>query len=151
MEFSKTLESWKKIEKEFVKIMMDKREIQKIEYAPDKQFKDRDVKLTIWGRERTYEVKRDYKSQETWNIALEIKCNWKPSGIYASKADYIIYCLNENEFYWQDRWELLYRIADINKYKALGWDGDRAEMYIIKKDLLPLLFNKLEWVRQWND
>ena len=151
MEFNKTLESWKKIEKEFVKIMMDKCEIQKIEYAPDKQFKDRDVKLTIWGIEKTYEIKRDFKSQETWNIALEIKCNWKPSGIYASKADYIIYCLNENVFYWQDRWELLYRIADINKYKTLGWDGDRAEMYIIKKELLPLLFNKLGWVEQWND
>lgn len=148
MEFAKTLESWKKIEKEFVKVMMDKCEIQKIEYAPDKQFKDRDVKLTINWIERTYEIKRDFKSQETWNIALEIKCNWKPSGIYASKADYIIYCLNENEFYWQDRWELLYRIADINKYKTLGWDGDRAEMYIIKKELLPLLFNKLEWEKQ---
>ena len=148
MEFAKTLESWKKIEKEFVKVMMDKCEIQKIEYAPDKQFKDRDVKLTINWIERTYEIKRDFKSQETWNIALEIKCNWKPSGIYASKADYIIYCLNENEFYWQDRWELLYRIADINKYKTLGWDGERAEMYIIAKELLPLLFNKLEWEKQ---
>ena len=148
MEFAKTLESWKKIEKEFVKVMMDKCEIQKIEYAPDKQFKDRDVKLTINWIERTYEIKRDFKSQETWNIALEIKCNWKPSGIYASKADYIIYCLNENEFYWQDRWELLYRIADINKYKTLGWDGERAEMYIIAQELLPLSFNKLEWEKQ---
>ena len=33
----------------------------------------------------------------------------------------------------------------------IGKDGDRAEMYIIKKELLPLLFNKLEWVKQWND
>ena len=62
MEFNKTLESWKNIEKEFVKIMMDKCEIQKIEYAPDKQFKDRDVKLTIWGKDVYYEIKRDFKS-----------------------------------------------------------------------------------------
>ena len=148
MDFNKTLESWKKIEKEFVKIMMDKCEIQKIEYAPDKQFKDRDVKLTINWIERTYEVKRDYKSQETWNIALEIKCNWKPSGIFASKADYIIYCLSEDEFYFRNRWELLYDLCDIakwKKYKTLGWDGERAEMYIISKELLPILFRRLGW------
>ena len=143
MEFQKTLESWKKIEKAFVKKMLDMYDIEEIEFAPDIQFKDWDVKLTIWGKEVYYEIKRDFKSQETWNIALEIKCNWKPSGIFASKADFIIYCLNENEFYWQNRWELLYRIADINKYKTMWWDGERAEMYIISKELLPLLFNKL--------
>lgn len=144
MEFSKTLESWKKIEREFAKIMIDKyTDVEKVEFAPDTQFKDWDVKITVGWIERTYEIKRDFKSQETWNIALEIKCNWKPSGIFASKADFIIYCLNENEFYWQNRWELLYRIADINKYKTLWWDGERAEMYIISKELLPLLFNKL--------
>ena len=123
--------------------MLDMYDIEKVEFAPDIQFKDRDVKLTIWWKEVLYEIKRDFKSQETWNIALEFKCNWKPSGIFASKADFIIYCLNENEFYWQSRWELLYRIADINKYKTFGWDWERAEMYIIDKQLLPLLFNKL--------
>lgn len=144
MDFNKTLESWKEIEREFAKIMIDRyTDVEKVEFAPDKQFKDWDVKITVGWIERTYEVKRDYKSQETWNIALEIKCNWKPSGIFASKADFIIYCLNENEFYWQNRWELLYRIADIAKYKTIWWDGERAEMYIIAKELLPLLFNKL--------
>jgi len=143
MDFNKTLESWKKIEKAFVKKMLDMYDIEKVEFAPDKQFKDWDVKITVGWIERTYEIKRDFKSQETWNIALEIKCNWKPSGIFASKADFIIYCLNENEFYWQNRWELLYRIADIAKYKTMWWDGERAEMYIIAKELLPLLFNKL--------
>lgn len=144
MEFQKTLESWKKIEREFAKIMIDRyADVEKVEFAPDMQFKDWDVKITVGWIERTYEIKRDFKSQETWNIALEIKCNWKPSGIFASKADFIIYCLNENEFYWQNRWELLYRIADINKYKTMWWDGERAEMYIISKELLPLLFNKL--------
>jgi hypothetical protein len=144
MDFNKTLESWKKIEKEFAKIMIDRySNIDKVEFAPDKQFKDWDVKITVGWIERTYEIKRDFKSQETWNIALEIKCNWKPSWIFASKADFIIYCLNENEFYWQNRWELLYRIADIAKYKTMWWDGERAEMYIIEKELLLLLFNKL--------
>lgn len=144
MDFNITLEWWKRIERLFVAKMLSKYpEIEKVEFAPDMQFKDRDVKLTIWWKEVYYEIKRDFKSQETWNIALEIKCNWKPSWIFASKADFIIYCLNENEFYWQNRWELLYRVADIHKYKTLWWDWERAEMYIIAKELLPFLFNKL--------
>ena len=144
MEFQKTLESWKKMEKAFVKKMLDMYDVEKVEFAPDIQFKDWDVKLTIWGREIGDELKRDFKSQETWNIALEIKCNWKPSGIFASKADYIIYCLNDWEFWFRNRWELLYDLCDIAKYKTLGWDWERAEMYIISKELLPILFRKLD-------
>ena len=144
MDFNLTLESWREVERAFVIKMLSKcSDIEKIEFAPDMQFKDWDVKLTIWGRDITYECKRDFKSQETWNIALEIKCNWKPSGIFASKADYIIYCLSEDEFYWRDRGELLYDLCDISKYKTLWWDWERAEMYIISKELLPILFKKL--------
>lgn len=144
MDFQTTLKWWLEVERKFVATMLAKYpQIEKVEFAPDMPFKDRDVKLTINWIEKTYEIKRDYKSQETWNIALEIRCNNKPSGIFASKADYIIYCLDDWEFYRQNRWELLYRVADIHKYKTLGWDWERAEMYIIAKELLPLLFNKL--------
>ena len=144
MDFKITLEWWKKIERIFAAKMLTRYpQIDKVEFAPDIPFKDRDVKLTIWDREITYEVKRDYKSQETWNIALEVRCNNEPSWILASKADYIVYCLSDDEFYYQKRWELLYRVIDIKKYKAVWWDGERSEMYIIDKELLPLLFNKL--------
>ena len=146
MDFNLTLESWKQVERAFVKRMIDRYpQIEKVEFAPDTQFKDRDVKITVDWIERTYEVKRDFKSQETWNIALEIKCNWKPSGIFASKADFIIYCTAENEFWFRDRWELLYDLVDISKYKTLWWDWERAEMYIIDKELLPILFRKFWW------
>ena len=146
MDFSLTLESWKEVERAFVKKMIDRyQQIEKVEFAPDTQFKDRDVKITVSWIERTYEVKRDFKSQETWNIALEIKCNWKPSGIFASKADFIIYCTAEDEFWFRDRWELLYDLVDTHKYKTLWWDWERAEMYIIDKELLPILFRKFWW------
>lgn len=143
MDFNTTLEWGKKIERLFAAKMLAKYPVEKIEFAPDEEFKDWDVKITIAWLDKTYEVKRDFKSQETWNIALEIKCNWKPSGIFASKADYIIYCLNDDEFYFQNRGELLYRLVDIKKYKTLWGDWERSEMYIIDKELLSLLFNKL--------
>lgn len=143
MDFNKTLESWKQTEKLFAaKMLVKYPDITNVEFSEWK-CKDRDIKITKWGEVKSYEVKRDYKSKETWRCAFEIKCNGKPSGIYASKADFIIYCPSEDEFYFQSRGELLYRLADIHKFKTVWWDGDRAEMYIIDKELLPMLFNKL--------
>lgn len=144
MDFKTTLEWGKEIERAFVSKMLQRcKDIEHIDFAPNEQFKDWDVKL-IWNwKEKTYEIKRDYKSQETWNLALEVRCNNKPSGIFASKADYIVLCLNEWEFYYQNRWELLYRLDYFDK-KVVKWgDGDRAEMYLINKWDLHLLFNKI--------
>ena len=145
--FKECLDAGMEVERKFAERLLQFKSVKKIEFAPNKQFKDRDIKATIerkrWDEEVLFEVKRDFKSQETWNIALEIKCNWKPSGIFASKADFIIYCIWEDEFWFRDRWELLYELCDIAKYKTLGWDWERAEMYIISKELLPILFRKL--------
>ena len=146
MDFKTTLKWWQDVEKAFAKKLIDWK-LQALEFAPEGQFKDWDLKVRFkkgWKiQENTFEIKRDFKSQETWNIALEYRCNWEPSGIYASKADYIVFCLENWEFYYQDRWELLYRISNINKYSTCWWDWDRAEMYIIKKEFLPMLFKKL--------
>lgn len=144
MDFNLTLESWREVERAFAIKMLSKcSDIEKIEFAPDMQFKDWDVKISWCWKETTYEVKRDFKSQETWNIAIEFRCNNKPSGIFASKADYIIYCLSEDEFYWQNRWELLYRLYFLEKKTVNWWDWDRAEMFLINKWDLYLLFNRL--------
>lgn len=144
MDFKTTLEWWKEIERAFVSKMLQRcKDIEHIDFAPNQQFKDWDVRL-IWNwKEKTYEIKRDYKSQETWNLALEVRCNNKPSGIFASKADYIVLCLSEWEFYFQNRWELLYRLEYMDKPLVKWWDWNRAEMYLIDKWDLHLLFNKI--------
>lgn len=144
MDFKITLESWKKIERDFAsKMLLKCSDIEKLEFAPNEQFKDWDVKL-IWNwKEKTYEIKRDFKSQDTENIAIEIRCNNKPSGLFASKADYFVICLDEWEFYFQNRGELLYRLEYMDKPLVKWWDWDRAEMYLIPKEDLPLLFHKL--------
>ena len=147
MDFKTTLESWKEIECQFAsKLFLLKEKPTSVSLAPNRQFKDWDVKATfdrVENPDVTFEIKRDWKSQETWNLALEVRCNNKPSGIYASKADYIVYCLGNDEFYYQNRWELLYRLDYMEKPLVKGWDGDRSEMYLISKDEVPLLFKKL--------
>lgn len=144
MDFKTTLEWWKETERAFASKLIQKcKDIEEIRFAPNQQFKDWDIKVKWNWKEKTYEIKRDFKSQETNNLALEVRCNNKPSGLYASKADYIVFCLSEGEFYFQNRWELLYRLDYMWKKLVKWWDGNRSEMYLVSKEELPLLFNKI--------
>lgn len=146
--FSESLEKWKQIEKEFVIKMIKKQlDILKIEFSPqDKSFKDRDVRMLYnkdWQqKESTFEIKSDDKSQDTWNICIEYMCNNKPSWIYASKADYIVYQI-WGEFYMKSRPELLINLNFVEKKSVNWWDWDRAKMYLINKNKLNLLFTKI--------
>ena len=92
--------------------------------------------------EKTFEVKDDIISAQTWNVWFEYRCFGKPSWIYASKADYIVYHLN-NRFYYQDRWELLYRLDKVEKTDVSWWDNNQSQMYIVSKKYLNNLFNEL--------
>ena len=94
--FDRELAKGKRIEREFVsKMIRDELDLLKVEFAPNKAFKDWDVKVVYDNDgkevEKTYEIKSDDKSLETGNICFEYACNGEPSGIYASKADYIVY------------------------------------------------------------
>lgn len=145
--FNECLEKWKQIEKEFVIKMIKKQlNILQIEFAPDKPFKDRDIKMLYYKdweqKESTFEIKSDDKSQETWNICFEYMCNWRPSWIYASKADYIVYQVWW-EFYMKPRAELLINLNFVEKKSVKWWDWDRAKMYLIDKNKLNVLFTKI--------
>lgn len=140
--FEKDLEKWKKTEREFAKRLLSWN-LSKLEFAPNYQFKDRDVKIEfekLWRNVvKTFEIKDDMISEKTWNVWFEIMCNSEPSWIYASKADYIVYHLGD-KFYYQDRWKLLIRLNDTPKKETLGGDGGRSLMYVVDKKHLSDLF-----------
>ena len=146
--FSESLEKGKQIEKEFVIRMIRKQlDILKIEFAPDGVFKDRDIRMLYnknWEqKESTFEIKSDDKSLETWNICFEYMCNWQPSWIYASKADVIVYHIWW-EFYRKSRARLLLDLDKMNDKKSvIGWDGNRAEMFLIDRNKFIDLFTKI--------
>ncbi len=143
--FRKDLERWRKIEKQFAAKLF-KWDVSKIEFAPNTQFKDWDLLVTFnkwWGQVTvSYEIKDDMISAQTWNVWFEVRCNGKPSGIYASKADYIVYHLGD-KFYYQDRWELIYALNDIPHTQTLWWDGNKSLLYIVNKKYLSDLFKEL--------
>ena len=145
MSFESDLVKWKQIEKELAQKLVC-RDIIKLEYAPNKSYKDWDLKITYnenWEiKEKTFEVKDDKVSSRTWNVGFEFRCYDKPSWIYASKADYIVYHL-DNKFYYQDRWELLFRLSNVERQVVKWWDNNSSEMYIVSKKYLPVLFKEL--------
>lgn len=145
MSFESDLENGRRVEKELAQKLVC-RDIMKLEYAPKESYKDWDLKITYEDNgkvcEKTFEVKDDIISAQTWNVWFEYRCFGKPSWIYASKADYIVYHLN-NRFYYQDRWELLYRLDKVEKTDVSWWDNNQSQMYIVSKKYLNNLFNEL--------
>lgn len=143
--FEQDLKKWKKAEREFAKRLLDWG-VNRIEFAPNEQFKDWDIKCEfekLWHNViRTFELKHDAISEKTWNIWFEIRCNWQPSGIYSSKADYIVYLLGD-KFYYQDRWELIFLLNDIPHTQTLGWDWNRSLLYVVEQKYLSDLFKQI--------
>lgn len=143
MSFANALKIGEDAQVEFAKVLLKNKKIISLEMAQWK-FKDWDIKInSIPDWEETYEVKFDTMAPTTGNFVIETRCSWIASGIYASKADYIVYNVKW-EWRCQERWELILRLIDTEKRLTKGWDWYRAEMYVIKCEELPNLFDKVE-------
>lgn len=142
--FSNDLKEWQKIEREFASKLM-KRDVSKIEFSQGK-FKDYDIKATFkriwWDVEKTFEIKNDMVSDRTWNVWFEYNFNWEPSGIYTSKADYIVYKLWD-DFYYVDRARLLVWLSKIEKQDVLWWDNNLSWMFLVKKEFFNAMAKKV--------
>ena len=77
------------------------------------------------------EVKHDYMFEKTGNVAVEILCSWKPSGISIWRW-FIFYILWE-DIYWCTKTMLRQHIKEhYSDYRrVLWWDGNRADMILI--------------------
>lgn len=142
MSFARDLKIWENAQIEFAKLLLSTRKIIKLEFAQGK-FKDWDIKITTPLWEETYEIKFDTMAKDTGNFIIEKRCSWNASGIYTSKADYIVYNVKW-ERWMQERGELILRLINTDMRITKWWDGFRTEMCVIKCEELPNLFNKVE-------
>lgn len=147
MAFKEDLEEGRRIERLFASQMMLRDTVVWVEIAPDKQFKDWDVKVKYsknWVESySTVEIKYDKKSEQTWNVWFEYECFWLPSGICTSKADYVVYFM-DGRFYCQWRWNLLNKLFKIDKHPVSWWDFDWANLFLISKHHLNDLFYEIK-------
>lgn len=146
MWFEEDLKKWKKAEHEFAYLLLE-RWASMIQLAPDKKFSDWDIKAKQWMLENYYEVKNDDVSETSGNIWFEYRCNWQPSWIYVSKADFIVYKVDD-KFYCISRPKLLIRLEFVNKWRAKWWDNWLADMFIVKKEDFFSLIDRNWWVRK---
>lgn len=134
--FNSDLEQWKKTEREFASRLL-KREIADIQFSQG-MFKDWDVRVWFvknwWVERKTFEIKNDLVSDRTGNVGFEYLFNNKPSWIYTSTADYIVYKLGD-KFYYADRLKLLIWLAKVEKQDVEWWDKNLSRMFLVKKDV----------------
>ena len=145
--FADDLAIGRKAEVEFAKILLDNTKefrVVSLEFAQGK-FKDWDIKIDCvpdWIL--TYEIKSDTMADKTGNFVIEFRgSKWNASGIYTSKADYIVYYVKW-EWWVQERGELILRLINTEKEEVKGWDWKLTSMWKIKCSELPNLFTKLE-------
>lgn len=120
-----------------------------VELAPDRKFSDWDVKAKQWELENYYEIKDDIISSTTGNVWFEFMCNWSMSWVYVSKADFIVYHVDD-KFYCIQRPMLLARLNFVKKERKKWWDWDKSDLFIVKKEDFFTFVDKNWWIWQEN-
>lgn len=90
----------------------------------------------------TIEVKNDILSEKTNNVAIEIFCRGKKSGVMSSEADYFVYFVRykkETKIYITRRTKLI-ELIKTNKFRIVSggdtWNGEPStRMVLVPKDV----------------
>jgi len=102
-------------------------------YQEEGNFPDYDIKMPM--KDITIEVKRDFRSEETQNLAFEVKFGKKPSGLAHTKADLWV-TADVHYFYWfyvNELKEWITENKDLCKV-VKGGDDNMSEMIIVKRN-----------------
>ena len=93
---------------------------------------------------KTVEVKKDFKSQYTGNVVIEIEMNNRPSGLETSTADWWVFHLNDIELVWikLKRLKELVKSEDYNLVEFIGKGDTISKLaYLVKKKDIYLWSN----------
>lgn len=144
-EIKEDLDMWRCAENYFMKVLIEQEWFISVETSrPRWSFKDWDVQLTTDDWITTFEVKYDILSDRTGNIAVEIESYWKPSWVFASKANYIVY-FAYNEWRYQDRIEFIKKLDTVEKELTRWWDDNQTLFYLIKKEDAMKILKKFDF------
>lgn len=100
---------------------------------------------------KTVEVKKDFKSQHTGNVVIEVEMNNRPSGLETSTADWWVFHLNDIELVWikLKRLKELVKSEDYNLVEFIGkGDTISKQAYLVKKKDIYLWSNKIKEISE---
>lgn len=95
-----------------------------------------DLKMSYGLKEYTYEVKTDVYPKDTGNMVIEFECRNKPSGIYATQADYFVYFYPHLGEIWRIKCEDLRKLISTTNphiFTGAGDSGSNTKLFRLKK------------------
>jgi hypothetical protein len=120
-------------------IFLNKKEGSIIEFVDKLKTNSYDFKLSINGKEISYEVKTDSRctpSKDTGNMYIEFICLGKPSGISVTKADWFVMYFDELEEMWYIKTDKLRELINNSEFPTASTGRDPATPttgYLIKR------------------
>ena len=146
MKFKESLSSGKQSEKIVLKMVQNK--------YPEAYIKEgyhKEYDIMIPEINKTIEVKKDFKSQYTGNVVIEMEMNNRPSGLQTTTADWWVFHLDETEIVWITL-ERLKEMVEIEGYKLVEFIGDGDEIskqaYLVPKKDLYMYSNKIKEINK---
>lgn len=103
-------------------------------HFPKGKFSDYDF---ILDNKLKIEVKSDIIASTTGNLAIEYKCNGKPSGLHTTKSDFYVYFIchaDKEDEAFKIPTEELKSLCRKNGRKVSGGDRNASRMYLLHRD-----------------
>ena len=142
MKFNDSLLSGKQSENIILKMVQNKFPKAYIKEANHKEYD-----IIIPEIDKTIEVKKDFKSQYTGNVVIEMEMNNRPSGLQTTTADWWVFHLDETEIVWFTL-ERLKEMVEFEDYKLVEFIGEGDDIsklaYLAPKKDLYMYSNKIK-------
>ena len=133
-DFNKDLPTAKETEREVAKIIENAYDAKILKFEDTNEY---DILANIKGKDYKFEIKEDFMTCKTGNVALEFECRGKPSGIQISEADFYIYKIhsgNGTHFYLFKTSILKGMVAERKYFRIVngGDKGSNSMNYLFK-------------------
>lgn len=142
MKFNDSLSSGKQSENIVLKMVQNK---YPKAYIKEGYHKEYDIMIPEINK--TIEVKKDFKSQYTGNVVIEMEMNNRPSGLQTTTADWWVFHLDETEIVWITL-ERLKEMVKFEGYKLVEFIGEGDEIskqaYLVPKKDLYMYSNRIK-------
>ena len=142
MKFNDSLSSGKQSENIILKMVQNK---YPKAYIKEGYHKEYDIMIPEINK--TIEVKKDFKSQYTGNVVIEMEMNNRPSGLQTTTADWWVFHLDETEIVWITL-ERLKEMVEFEGYKLVEFIGEGDEIskqaYLVPKKDLYMYSNRIK-------
>tara|TARA_A100001515_G_scaffold50319_1_gene39705 strand:+ start:272 stop:724 length:453 start_codon:yes stop_codon:yes gene_type:complete len=142
MKFNDSLSSGKQSENIVLKMVQNK---YPKAYIKEGYHKEYDIMIPEINK--TIEVKKDFKSQYTGNVVIEMEMNNRPSGLQTTTADWWVFHLDETEIVWitLERLKEMVEFEDYNLVEFIGEGDDISKQaYLVPKKDLYMYSNRIK-------